>query len=299
MTTKKKKRKRKQKAGTIAIPFLITFLISLIVIGLPTIYLYNYLTTDTLASDSDNKGNEFTPKLSDSKTILFTLDPNDDEYLNCFMLLRSIPYTRTFVVLPVANNMYLESQGKTVDAVYTATGMNKLKASLEEELSISIDHYMFFRDEGFEKLCDIIGCAHYTLPSGLKGFNPGSQFISSDGINHLITHYAFNTEEQRMTLAGSVIAQMINEAMGDRVAGNLDNSFNSVYALCETDITSIDFNNGKSAIVYMFADDKYSAQFRNLTGQWDENKIQHISDADIAELHDWFDINPDYGNSED
>lgn len=292
------KKKKKQKAGTIAIPFLITFLISLLVIGVPTIYLYNYLTTDTLASDSDKGGNEFVPKVSDSKTILFTLDPDDEEYLNCFVLLRSVPYTRTFVVLPIANNMYLENQGKTVDAVYTTTGMNKLRSSLEEELGITIDYYMFFRDDGFEKLCDIIGCAHYTLPSGLKGFNPGSQFISSDGINHLITHYAFNSEEQRMTLTGGVIAQMINEAMGDRVAGNLDNSFNAVYALCETDITSIDFTDGRAAIIYMFEDDKYSAQFRNFTGEWDENKIQHISDADIAELYDWFDINSDYGTGE-
>ena len=38
--------------------------------------------------------------------------------------------------------------------------------------------------------------------------------------------------------------------------------------LATTDVSSMDFNNSRQKIIYMFADDKYVAQFRNPGGDW-------------------------------
>ncbi|HCR73336.1 MAG TPA: hypothetical protein DIW26_02765 [Ruminococcus sp.] len=86
---------------------------------------------------------------------------------------------------------------------------------------------------------------------------------------------------------------MINQTFGERIAGNLDTNFNSVMNLVpDTNITSMDFTNARKTIIYMFEEDKYSAQFKNPSGVWEDGLYQ-MSGDDIAEVKQWLSQNSD------
>lgn len=283
---------KKKQGGTIAIPFLITTLISLILIGIPALYFYNKITLRGEEINNTNIKQEYAPTSADSGNILIVLDFNDQSLVKTFFILRAEPSTRRLILVPFLNSTQVKTQTKesTLNDFYATGGVQSVKSALEYTYEIKINKYIKFQDESFTKLCDIFGGASYNVPAGLKGFNSGEQFLGSDQIKNLITHYAFADEEQRVYYASGVLTAMINQTTGERIAGNLENNFNSVMNLVsDSDIAALDFSAKKDVITYIFAEDKYDAQFKNPSGTW-ENNVYIPSIDDIKEVKEWLSI---------
>ncbi len=281
--------KKAQKGGKIAIPFLITTLVSLIIIGIPALYYYDKITTRNEEIKNSNNTNEYVPEASDSGNMLFVLDFKDDNLVNTYFVLRSEPLSREFTLVPFLNSTEVTLDGKTqsLNDFYVGQGITSAEKAIESTFDITIDKYVKLDDISFQKLCDIFGGASYNVPSGLKGFNAGEQYLSSEQIQNIITHYAFADEEQRVYYAGGILTAMINQTLGERIAGSLDANFNSfMNVVQETDITSIDYNSAKNKIIYMFEEDKYTAQFKNPTGSW-EDKLYKMNEDDKSEVKEW------------
>lgn len=281
--------KKKQGSGKIAIPFLITTLVSLILIGIPALYYYNKITLRGEEINGTNKSQEYAPSVSDSGNILVVLDFNDESLVKTFFVLRAEPMTRKFILVPFLNSTSLTTDNKTatINDFYSSGGIVSVKSALENTFDIKINKYIKLEDESFCKLCDIFGGASYNVPAGLKGFNAGEQYLSSEQIQNLITHYAFADEEQRVYYASGVITAMINQTTGERIAGNLETNFNSVMNLVgESDIAALDFTAKQKVIEYIFEEDKYDAQFKNPSGNWEDN-MYVLSQDDIAEVKEW------------
>lgn len=292
--------KKKQRGGKIAIPFLITTLIALILIGIPALYYYNQITSRNEEIQDTNNSSGYSPSASDSGNILFVLDFDDDSLVNTYVVLRTIPMTRKFTIVPLLNSTVVSYNDKTstIDEFYTSGGVESAQSAIENTFDIEINKYIKLNDAGFQKLCDIFGGASYNVPSGLKGFNAGEQYLSSEQIQNLITHYAFADEEQRVYYAGGVLTAMMNQTLGERIAGNIDTNFNSVMNLVgDTNITSMDFTTARQTIIYMFEEDKYTAQFKNPTGSWTDGLYQMNSD-DMAEVKEWLSESNDDGEEE-
>jgi hypothetical protein len=293
--------KKRPKGGKIAIPFLITTLVALILIGVPALYYYNKITSRNEEIQGTNDSGEYVPKAKDSGNIFFVLDFNDDTLVNTFLVLRTDPSTRTFTLVPFLNSTVVQYNGKTstIDEFYTSGGIESAKSAIESTFGITLNKYIKLDDISFQKICDIFGGASYNVPSGLRGFNAGEQYLSSEQIQNIITHYAFADEEQRVYYAGGILTAMINQTLGERIAGNIDNNFNSVMNLVsDTDITSIDFTAVRQIIVYVFEDDKYTAQFKNPMGEWADGLYQ-LSDDEKADVREWLSLHDEEQNEED
>lgn len=209
---------KKKKSGSIAIPFLLTFLISLIIIGGIAMIIYDKIDSESssLLTMTNEAG-----ALSDgdSHTILFVLDLSDsiddsedeeedeeedtDEESSedeetydweetvddeekevkaepyTFMIMRSMPVHKQIVFIGLPDNMLAGQQNKSLTEIYESGGGADVKAAAEFSLEIPIDRYMVFDSESFQKLCNIMGGVNFAVPGNIEGFK------KSDGLQYL------------------------------------------------------------------------------------------------------------------
>ena len=213
---------KKKRSGSIAIPFLLTFLISLIIIGGITMIIYDKIDSDNSSLlTMNNEAGSLSD--SDSHTILFVLDlsdstdvpdegsdsssseeSSDDEETYdwevseeeeeeiypkqyTFMLMRSMPVHKQMVFIGLPENMIAGEQNKTISEIYKSGGAAEVKAAAEFSLEIPVDRYMVFESESFQKLCNIMGGVNFALPGKIEGFSQtdGLQYLGPVSYTHL------------------------------------------------------------------------------------------------------------------
>lgn len=284
---------KRKKTGSVAIPFLITFLISLVLIGGAAMIIYDKINSDesSLIPMVNEVG---TLSENDNHTILFILDMSDsidtasddsdyeeddeysdeyDEYSDedvedteeeytyqpyTFMIMRSEPVDKKMTFMGIPGNMLVGEENKAAQDIYVDNGASSLLSSIEYTLGISIDRYMGFDTESFKKVCNILGGVTFAVPKGVEGLSSteGEQYLSAEQIESIISCGSYSGGElQRISTASSLITAMLNQTNGERIAGNLDNSFNSIINITKSNITAIDYNEKKYAIKFML---KYS-----------------------------------------
>lgn len=285
---------KKKKSGSIAIPFLLTFLISLIIIGGIAMIIYDKIDSDSssLLTMTNEAG---TLSDSDSHTILFVLDlsdsidddsedeeesseeessedeetydweePDEDEEKETkakpytFMIMRSMPVHKQIVFIGLPENMLAGEQNKSLTELYTSGGGAEVKSAAEFSLEIPIDRYMVFDSASFQKLCNIMGGVNFAVPGNIEGFkkSDGLQYLSPDQIEKIISYGGFSGGEiQRISTAASLITAMTNQTSGSRIADNLDNNFETMVNATDTDISALDYQQKKYAIKFLM---KYS-----------------------------------------
>lgn len=292
----------KKKSGSIAIPFLLTFLISLIIIGGAAMIIYQKIDAER------NKLSEMEPvgaALSDedSHTIMFMLDlsdvvempeetepeeeePEEDEddededdetydwevdeteekeekkpaipQQYTFMIMRSMPYHKEILFVGLPNTMILGEENKKAEAIYKEGGITELTSAAEYSLDINIDRFVKMDSKAFGRLVDMVGGASYVIPGGVEGFSDSAeeQFLGSEDMEKLISYGGYSGgETQRISTAASIICAMINQANGERLAANLDDMYEELIDMVDSDISAMDYNDSKEAIQFML---KYS-----------------------------------------
>lgn len=284
---------KKKKSGSIAIPFLLTFLISLIIIGGIAMIIYDKIDSESssLLTMTNEAG---TLSDSDSHTILFVLDLSDsiddsedeeedtDEESDedeetydweetgdddekevkaepyTFMIMRSMPVHKQIVFIGLPDNMLAGQQNKSLTEIYESGGGADVKAAAEFSLEIPIDRYMVFDSESFQKLCNIMGGVNFAVPGNIEGFkkSDGLQYLSPDQIEKIVSYGGFGGGEiQRISTAASLITAMTNQTSGARIADNLDNTFEVMVNATDTDISALDYQQEKYAVKFLM---KYS-----------------------------------------
>lgn len=286
---------KKKKSGSIAIPFLLTFLISLIIIGGIAMIIYDKIDSESSSLlTMTNEAGALSD--SDSHTILFVLDlsdsiddsedeeeeedtdeesdedeetydweeTGDDEEKEVkaepytFMIMRSMPVHKQIVFIGLPDNMLAGQQNKSLTEIYESGGGADVKAAAEFSLEIPIDRYMVFDSESFQKLCNIMGGVNFAVPGNIEGFkkSDGLQYLSPDQIEKIVSYGGFGGGEiQRISTAASLITAMTNQTSGARIADNLDNTFEVMVNATDTDISALDYQQEKYAVKFLM---KYS-----------------------------------------
>lgn len=296
--------KKKSRTGSVAIPFLITFLISLVIIGGAAMYIYDKIDSDesSLVSMVNEVG---TLSEEDDHTILFVLDMSDtvasdsndyydeeeenyedeyseDEYSEedeydweedgeeeeepetysqqpyTFMIMRSEPVDKKMIFMGIPSNMLVGESNRQAQDIYLDNGTSALSSSIEFTLGIPIDRYMKLSTESFEKLCNILGGVTFAVPKDVKTITPtdGEQYLSAEQVAEIVSCGSYSGGElQRISTVSSLVTAMMNQTSGERIAGNLDNIFNTMINMTESDISAIDYNDRKYAVKFML---KYS-----------------------------------------
>lgn len=296
--------KKKKKSGSIAIPFLLTFLISLIIIGGIAMVIYDKIDSDSSSLlTMTNEGGSLSD--SDSHTVLFILDlsksvssaddeeddeenedssdessdeeDSDDEETYdweeddkkedkktaeskqyTFMLMRSMPVHKQIVFIGLPENMLAGERNETLTDIYKSGGGAELKSAVEFSFEVPVDRYMAFDSKAFQKLCNIMGGVNFAVPGNIEGIKKtdGLQYLSPDQIEKVISHGEFaGGEIQRISTAASLITAMTNQTSGARISDNLDNSFEAIVNVADTDISALDYQQKKYAVKFLM---KYS-----------------------------------------
>lgn len=247
----------KKKTGSIAVPYLVTIFLGILIVGGGTFFLLNYLGI----LNSNKELPEPTPRpittttYADNHTILFVLDEPDQICSSTFMLMRSIPKDKRIVFLGIPTNTIAVVDGnqQKLKDVYDVGGVSAAVNFTEQTFGITVDRYMKLDSSSFVKICNILGGVTYPVSADVAGFNgDGSEiYLSAENIDKYVTYAAFKGgESERAYNASSIVSAMVNQASGVRLADNLDNSFNTIVNMADmnTNITAVDYKNRKTAI---------------------------------------------------
>lgn len=249
---------KNQKVGSIALPYLITIFVGILIIGGGTfIFLRHFGILGGEKELSEPIPRQIvTTTYEDNHTILFILDEPDKKCSDTFMLMRSIPKDKklVFVCIPANTIALVNDEQKSIKSSYEQGGAAEAVSFTESVFGVPVDRYMVLDSESFVKICDILGGVTYPISEDIAGFNGdgSSQYLNAEQIDKLVTYALFRGgENERSYTAGALISSMINQSDLVRVSDNFDNSFNSLVNMTETDITAVDYKKHKVAIKSM------------------------------------------------
>ena len=266
------KRRRGPKAGSTAIPFMITVLISLVVFGGVALYFYTKLTSKSRELQV-MQGATTSISENDVNSLLFVLDPDDDTKKNAVMMMRFDPVRKKIFCVGIPLDMQVVYDGKamTVDTCYINHGMEAMKTAISDLLDQPIDRYIKMDSNGFQQTVNLIGNVTYRIPVRDTGLRPteDDMEVTLDNLQFetLLTSSNYMDEGERCNVIGNSVAQLLNQCIGGgeittnsvrrgeggaRIAKNLESYFSTVVNAVTTDITVMDFSNHRHAISYMF-----------------------------------------------
>lgn len=261
-----------KKAGSIALPFLFSFLIGLLLIGGAVIYIYKaYIETKPDDLKVITPSNTESASYADSHTVLFSLDIPEQKSVT-FVVMRAVPRDKKLLLTGIPTNTITLINGSQTSLLesYQNGGMNAAVNFIEEVMGISIDRYMKFNSDAFQKLSDILGGVSYTVTVKIPGFKDTDreQYLNGKQTIQLLTYPAFSGGEvERASMAASVMSAMINQSDGDRLNNSIDRNFNEIINLVtETNITAVDFKDKKNGIKFMLKYGKTISHFSMING---------------------------------
>ena len=252
MSTRKSPR---PKAGSTAIPFMITVLISLVLFGSVALYFYNLLT---------QKHRELQPMQSattsiseaDINTILFVLEPDDQTLNTAIMILHFDPIRKQEFCMGIPLDLVVDHEGRTmtVSACLANHGASALKTALSKALDQEIVRYIELNSRSFKQLVDMIGNVSYIIPIKDEGLRKSSTsvLLDSDQFLRLLTSTRYENEMMRYSTIGMSVAALLNSCEGERIGKNIDTYFSQIINNVSTDITMLDFQNHRHALKYVF-----------------------------------------------
>ena len=263
----------KKKSGSIAVPFLVTIFIGLLIVGGAAYGIYKYFgfnKQEPLSEPEPRAVNIVSAE--DNHTILFILDEPDKKCSSTFVLMRSKPKDKrmTFIGIPTNTIAIVDGSQQKIQDSYERGGAPAAVNFTEQAFGISIDRYMKFDSASFVKLCDILGGVTYTVDANIAGFQKdgGEQFLNGTQVETLVTYSMFEGREvHRAYVASSIMAAMINQNDKKRISDNFKSSFDIIINMVTTDVTSVDFRNRQNAIRSMLENSEAPATFLILDGE--------------------------------
>ena len=252
------KHTQKPKTGSVAIPFLITMLISIVVIGGAGIIAFQNITHREL----DLKvpaGATTSISEEDIHCSLFILQPDQPDHperKNTVMMLHFDPVRKTEYCIGIPNNLQLEynDSSLTVESCLETYGADALRNALATLFDQEITHYVEMDSEGFQKIVSIIGNVTCVVTIQDEGLQPSetSQMLDAAQMETLLTSDRYNTEVERSAVVGMTVSALLNQCNGKRIASNLDGYFSAMMSACISNITSQDYTDHRHAVSYFF-----------------------------------------------
>ncbi len=262
---------KKRKKESVAIPLLISMVVTLLLIGIPVFTYYNRIVTEKNGSGSELEENVFTPTEANETALLFSFTPDDRELRPSFLIVRTSAINKSFTFIPVSNDLLCGSE--KMSDIFRKGGIIELTKAVEKTFETDIDKYMALNTESLSIICDTIGgVSSFMVPSGLKGLNEGPQSLDADFMIRLISNPKY-PEDARTVATANLFADMIAGSSGTRNADMVDIIYNRIINIVETDITSIDYANQKDALDYILRSNQYVSTYRVPAGKTTEQGV--------------------------
>lgn len=262
----------KRKSGHIAVPFLITIFIGLIIVGGCAYGVYRYFglgdkeeITEPIPRSIDEVTSE------DNHTMLLVLDVPEKRCPPTFVLMHSMPLKKEIVFIGIPSNTIalVDDKQMSIGGCYESGGPASAEEFVTKVFGIEIDKYMKFNADAAKKIYDIFGDVTYPVNADIAGFqNDGSsQLLNSDQALTFVTYTMFKDgESERAFTAATFLSSMVNQTDGKYLADNMDNNFGIIINMIESDVTSADYKDHKAALKHMFENGKSISSAVSLDG---------------------------------
>lgn len=260
------------KKGAVAIPFLITFLVSLVLFGATAWYMYRITIDDdtpTEAVSADDTAIGITDE--SNHALLFAYDNGAYDTDLAFVVVYCMPADERTLSIPISSKtMCTTDMGvQTLAQVYRSSGMGAAANAISNVTGLEVSRYMLLDSYGLEKLHSIMGGVTVNVPTEYTELASGDKSVNSEQLSDLIT-YPFYTggEDFRTKFIGTAVQNMINTGFGESLSARLKTSYEALAAVCETNITATDYANYQEAAEYLVARGAGTCVLVVPTGTW-------------------------------
>ncbi|MBQ6180864.1 MAG: LCP family protein [Ruminococcus sp.] len=251
----------KKKSGSIAVPFLATIFIGLLILGGAVFFIYRHWFKKDDTPPAPKPRDVKIVSYEDNHTVLFILDEPEQKCNATFALMRSIPKDRSMLFLGIPSNTIavIDDQQQSLKGAYERGGGASAAAFVSDIMGVDVDKYMIFDSESFKTTCDKLGCVTYPVDVEISGMKHDGtpQELNSEQMETFITYSLFpGGEADRAFRSAHMISYMVNGTEGTYIADNIDNFFNEIINTVESNITSVDYKDYKDAIKQLFSQKK-------------------------------------------
>lgn len=303
--------KMSKKTAKLAGTYIITILLTLLIVGGFVIYMFESMLTEGDKKDETEEtapgleqlvaSGDYAPTAADNRTLLVMLETEKRESASAFLIVRFLPVDKQIVLMPVPSNTLAQVDGGT-DTVYnyfrnggSAAAINAVTACT----GVEIDKYLRLTKDSFGTVVDIFGGVDFDVPYPLiysntatgeeTAIREGRNYLDSELLRKVLTYPNYKSgEEYRAKCLAVTTADMLNGNLGETFATHLDDYFNLVMnSDVETDITAYDYKEISEAMKYLCRNSYGPASFVLSTGVTDENGTYTLDDVFLNSIPQW------------
>lgn len=258
--------KKRKRSGSIAIPFMIAFLISLIAIGGFAVYMLDYVRNNKLDKGGVTDNGVYIPTAEDNLNLLLIIEPTQkDRNPYTFVFVRGIPSEKKIFILPIPEQTLcnVSNQRNTLKSFLTDMGVVSAIQAVEYAVNTKIDRYLLVKEEAFPLVADVFGGANFLVPTEFEEeVGRGEYYFTGEQLTKLITFPNYRGgENDRVIKTGSILSAMINQSRKSKISETLEDSYIALKPSLDTDIDSSFFYQQIAAARYLLDNSKYPAEF--------------------------------------
>jgi anionic cell wall polymer biosynthesis LytR-Cps2A-Psr (LCP) family protein len=275
---KHKRRKKHYKSGSVAIPFLITVLLSLIIIGGGMLWLLKEIQKETPDRTDTATEDVYVPSVESNMNILFIIDVGDAAgKKDSFVLMRSVPSESKVTFVPIYSDTAVKAGENitTLNNVFDTDGAVKVNTiqAAQNLFGIKIDKYVRCTISTFESLYNMLGRVIYVVPSELEGnMGVGEISLSASQAADIISKNDYQGgEAERIKHLGGIFSKVINNANGVKLDTVYEDYYTRFLNTVETDFSVIDYKKHEQAVRYMLTSDSMHSEVLTPSGNYNED----------------------------
>ena len=296
------------KGTKIALTYLITILVTLVIIG----GIGFLLLKEIMAPKEDDTPDfqleqmvtidDYVPSPENNKTTLIIFD-SEKRMSGCtFMLVRMLADERYLTIMPLPSDTYAKV-GSTEDSIYEfyrLGGTTEAVNAVEAATGVEIDYYLKLNNESFGVAVDIFGGVDFHIPYNLEYSNPdtgeetifreGDSYLDSRDLRKIITYPIYHSgEEYRAKMAGVAINDLFNRNVSAGFSNYVDDYFSTIVnSTVETNFTAYDYEVQADAIKYVSETDESVCKLLTVTGAYNENSLFVLDENFLKSLTERF-----------
>lgn len=295
--------KKKSSQLTTALVYAISFLVCLGIFGVIGYLAVRDFVPGAEAEETENYEEEqVTYSQSDSMTFLYTISNEQNELIS-IVVARFMPQSQQIIIVPLSP--YTQYNGQTLGNIYSIMGAADLADQAGALLGITIDKYMTMTDSTFAEIVNLMGSSVVTLIDNVaiydKGYdeytyyNKGERLAcDGDAAVQLLAYTEYpDGRSVNMKMSGEIASALINTFFShtESAKNNIDSLFKKQYADANTNMSSDEYSQMKSAVIYVIENSSSPSYSLTPTGSWSEDGIFTMDDSFLEQLDAYFNNN--------
>lgn len=233
------------------------------------------------------------PGRSDGLNLLIISCEERTSPPDAYTLCRFDPEKSRILLVPVPPEtvVTVAARTDTFAGHYDYAGSSNAVSAAESLLLSNMDRYVRISRDGAENIIDALGGLEHTFETGYE-----TRQVSVPAGNHLLNGNLLCeimgsppegevAETWRLSLAGELITQRLNEEADDRMDFLMEVFWNNT----DTDLSQFDYTTRRKAITWFLKDPDKRVEILPLSGEWNEEHTEFTpGEAVLAQLREDF-----------